>query len=573
MSKKRSRSSVPKPGPFSGLYSNRILGTVVQALDVKDGPLTTRTARRFFRGSSVNEHNRKEIFVAVGQALIDLGIVPELGTYLPLQVPPARVYGDSMEFTARRWDSFMSLIQSESSWNVEMRDAGQCFLRLAVVDVSVKLFALNWIAGIEVRLPSAPLWAEENGIGRVLRVRLAESGLTRDQLAARIEVSPTSVDNWLDGQNWPDDQYVETLARELAGGDEAVSRPLAKELHRQFILARLCEVLSGAVGREMVISAVGAVSRLAGTLSESVGPRIVSEKEMTVLGSMLFLMGSASPMARRLLKALATELPDEQWRIAVLAATMPWELAYWEMLRSEGGSRMAAAGLAQDYLDVMGVQTSEEVVAVRESIRAELGEETSSFMPSGPALGPQHHRASFLDDAISRRRRLVERFPDSPEAHYQLGSCLGMLGKNTGIREFIDEGLFECWIASGLCPTWDAPAVERGVILTNFEDHKGALRELEQVGQELPELTPHWRFAMGYVLTMLERFSEGLEQLEGVIRTRPDYGLAYTYAARCAFGVGDKVKGRKYAKKARRLGYSSEYDAWRAGTYGGRHNG
>ena len=354
MSTKKRRSSVPKPGPFTGLYSNRILGTVVEALDVKHGPLTGRTARRFIRGFPVNEYNRKEIFAALGQALMDLGIVPGLPTSLPSKVPSARVYGDSMAFAARSWDSFMSVIQSESSWDVDMKSAGQCFLRLAAVDVSIRLFALSWIAGIEMRLSGIPLWAEENGIGRVLRVRLAESGLTRDQLAARIEVSPTSVDNWLDGRNWPNDQYVEPLARVLAGGDEAASRPLAMELRRQFSLARLCEVLSGAVGRDLVISAVGAVSRLASALSESVGPRIVSEKEMTVLRRRLFLMGSQSPIVSRLLRAVAIELPDEQWRTAVVAATMPWELAYGEILRSEGGSRRAAAGLAQDFLDVVG---------------------------------------------------------------------------------------------------------------------------------------------------------------------------------------------------------------------------
>ena len=84
--------------------------------------------------------------------------------------------------------------------------------------------------------------------------------------------------------------------------------------------------------------------------------------------------------------------------------------------------------------------------------------------------------------------------------------------------------------------------------MTNVEDHNGALRELEQAGEELPELTPHWRFAMGYVLTILKRFPEGLKQLEAVIGTSPGYGLTYSYAARCAFGMGDKVNGRKYAK-------------------------
>ena len=102
MTKRKRRTSVPKPGSFSGLYSNLILGTVVKALDLKVGPLTSRTARRFFRGSPVNGHNRKAIFGDLGQTLIDLGIVPELGTSLPLQVSSARVYGDSLEFAARR---------------------------------------------------------------------------------------------------------------------------------------------------------------------------------------------------------------------------------------------------------------------------------------------------------------------------------------------------------------------------------------------------------------------------------------------------------------------------------------
>ena len=221
-------------------------------------------------------------------------------------------------------------------------------------------------------------------------------------------------------------------------------------------------------------------------------------------------------------------------------------------------------------MDVVDVSAKEEVVAVSEFIRAELGEEASSITPPDPALRTRGHPLSFLDDSLSRRRRLVERFPDSPEAHYQLGSFLGMVGKNTGLRKLIDEGLLECRIASGLCPAWDAPAVERGIILTNFGNHNGALLELEQVGEELPELTPHWWFAMGYVLTMLERFPEGLKQLEAVIETSPGYCLAYSYAARCAFGMGDKVKGRKYAKQARRFGNSSAYDNWRAGKYNNR---
>ena len=190
-----------------------------------------------------------------------------------------------------------------------------------------------------------------------------------------------------------------------------------------------------------------------------------------------------------------------------------------------------------------------------------------AFIPRGPWPIPEHHPATVKEDGVSIRRRLVERFPHSPEAHNQLGSFLGLVGQRTGVREFIDQGLLECRIASGLCPAWDAPGVERGIILTNFGDNQEAYDELEQVAQELPELTPHWRFVMGYVLTKLERFSEGLEHLEGVIEGRPDYALAYRYAANCAFGSGDSRKGADYATTARRLGDSTEFDAWKRCDY------
>ena len=567
---KKKRTSVTKQGPFSGLYSRQILRAVVEALDLGDDHvLTSRTARRFLRNSNPNGHNRREFFLALGQTLIDMRFVPDLEPHLPLGVPSARVYADSIEFAAKRWDAFMSRIQSESSWDVDMRAAGRCFLRLAVVDLTIRLFALNRITGIEVHLPGPHHWAKENGLGKVLRIRLADSGLTRGQLAARLGVSPTSVDNWLDGRNRPDDRYVDSLALEFTGRDEVLACSLAKDLRRQIALARLCDVLSVAVDRDSVISAVDGVFSLAGALSESVGPRFADKAE-GILGSMTFLMGSESPTARRLLRALAPELRDDHWRSAVLAATMPWELSYVQMLSQEGGSRFSAAGLAQDYLDVVGASSGKEAATVREAIKKDFGQEASSVMPSVSGAGDMDRLLSFFDEAVARRRRLVERFPDSPEAHFQLGSFLGMVGKHTRIREFVDQGLLECRIASGLCPNWDAPAVERGIILTNFRSHEEALQEIEQAGRELPELTPHWRFAMGYVLMELDRFTEGLEHLEVVIGARSDYALVYNYAARCAFMMNDGVKGRRYAKKAHRLGESEEYNAWQRGDYRAR---
>ena len=168
---------------------------------------------------------------------------------------------------------------------------------------------------------------------------------------------------------------------------------------------------------------------------------------------------------------------------------------------------------------------------------------------------------------IEVRRSLARRFPDSAQAHVDLGAYLGMVGKNLGERRFIDDGILECKIAAGLQPNWDNPAVEVGIILMNVGDYDGALNELEKAREALPRETPHLRFALGYPLMTLGRFAEALEHFEAVIGARPDYASAYSHAARCAFNLGDKRKGASYAKSARMLGEPGEFTAWRDGRY------
>ena len=572
MSKKsKKRTSARESGPFAGLYSRHILRAVVEALDLGEGHvLTGRTARRFLRNSEPNGHNRGEFFLALGQTLIDMGFVPDLEPHLPMQVSSAQAYGDVVQLACRRWDAFMSTIQSEGSWDVDMAAAARCFVGLAAVDLGLRLCGLNWLTGMNVRLDEIPLWAEENGIGKILRSRLSEAGLTRDQLAARLEVWDTTVDNWLDGRNWPSREYVDPLAREFAVGDPELAVPLATELRRRFALAKLCHLLSEHLGWDYVYSAVDAVSSFARDLSEQVATRLAPEANRQSLAATLFAKGSDFLEVMYILQLLAAGYPDGEWRDAILGAAMPWELAYGKARKSGETAKSDAAGLAQDYLDVVDVSDIADALAVREAITGALALEMNALVASGPLPLLERHPLSLLEDGIAVRRQLVERFPASPETHQHLGSYLGMVAKRTRIRKLAEEGVLECRIASGLCPSWDTPAVERGIILTNFGLHQEAYDELEQVGWELPALTPHWRFAMGYVLTELERFSEGLEHLEEVIRVRPDYALAYRYAAHCAFRSGDGRKGREYAKTARRLGDSTEFDAWERGGYRAR---
>ena len=173
----------------------------------------------------------------------------------------------------------------------------------------------------------------------------------------------------------------------------------------------------------------------------------------------------------------------------------------------------------------------------------------------------------ILDEGIALLRAIVRDLPLNPRAHFELGSFLGMAGKNLWRRDLIDEGIVECKISAALLPGWDNPAVEPGIILANIGEFEEAFFELERAKENLCEATPHLLLTMGYVLMNMSRYAEALEQLEEVVAARPNYALAFLYAAHCAFKLGDKTKGVRYAKTARRLGESTEYIAWKKGLY------
>ena len=224
---------------FAGLYSSVILKVVVQALDIEDDVLQGRTASRFFSGESIQEHNRGQVFEALGQALIDRGIVPQYVDALPDGVSTAKAVGMAVGLVCERWDHLMSIIRSRGTALVDVGAVAACFIRLVAVDLSLRLFALTRLSGVPLPHSEPPLWAQNNGGGRVLRSHLRQAGLSRNQLAGRLGASYTSVDNWLDGKHMPNRAYVAALARELSPSrDELAIREFQQELNRQLTFAQ-----------------------------------------------------------------------------------------------------------------------------------------------------------------------------------------------------------------------------------------------------------------------------------------------------------------------------------------------
>ena len=552
--------------PLGGLYSGRILRAVVQSLEVQDEVLTNRTARRFFSGQHVDEHNRNQIFDALGQALVTRGLAPETLEDLPETLPMVSVVGMTLMMVCGEWDRLMAHIQARSGQAADVGEAVAQLLRLVVVDAALRLFALVYLDLEGLPGSEPPAWVLENGTGNILRQRLREAGLARNQLAARLEVWPTSVDNWLDGKNRPSPENVAALARELAsrerGGDAAA---LERSLNRQISLAAMADQMAAGIGRDKLIELTTKLAHFVRALSQSAElPRILGGKPRGIVRN-LVMLGSAGGSAAGLLSWLADREPDPDWRWNLLAATRFWDPAFEAVSMMHTGQR-SAAGLAQDISDVTGIVTEEDR-QINEALKWEASWHTDFAIAPRVDDEDLGFYLAKLQGSIDLRRSLVRRFPQNPLAHSHLGSFLGMVGKNFGERSLVDEGILECKIAAGLQPDWDNPAVEVGIILVNIGEGAAALRELEQAERNLPEPTPHLRFVKGYVLMTLELYPEALQCLEAVIDERPEFAPAYDHAAHSAFQSGDKTKGLRYAKDARMRGMYAEHRAWGSGAY------
>lgn len=563
MSKKSKRRRAAGSGPYSG----QVLGALVDAMKLGENVLTDKTAKRFFASGNASEYKKREVLHELGQALVDLGLVPDVDEKLPEGRTTADALADAIGLVCKRWDLLMQRIQSRSAAVTDTAGAGQKFLRLATVDVALRMLGFAHLAEVELPEPHLPLWAQPNGAGQILRGHLQDVGLRRFQLAQCLDVSPTTVDNWLDGNTVPGREHVPGLARELSAGRLIAPEELEAQLRRQFTLARSAEQAASVVGWEAVAADVEAAFWFAKFMQASSSLSRLPEEGGNTAALVLVLMGSLAPFARLVLLPLAERLEDYEWSDDIYAVASSPEAQLEFIANSHSGVR-AAAGLAQDFFDV--VERGPQDLEVAEAIRSALFGEANDLLPLKPLMGAVPHPLAVIRRSIEIRRDLTRRFPESAEAHYQLGSWLGQEGRRVRNRAWVDEGIMECKVAAGLEPEWDAPAVEPGIIRCNLKDWDGALRELETAEGSLPAVTPHLRNVKGYALMNAGRLEEALVEYLAVVEARPDFATAWGYAAHCAFSLGNRTEGLRYAKRARALGDPDTYDAWDNGAYGPR---
>ena len=151
-----------------------------------------------------------------------------------------------------------------------------------------------------------------------------------------------------------------------------------------------------------------------------------------VAALVLVLLGSMVPFAPLLLWPLAKRLEDYEWSDDIYAVASSLEVQFEFIADSHSGGR-TAAGLAQDYFDVV-VEPSPGDLEAAGAIARVLRGHMEDVLPLKPLMDAEAHPLTFFERAIQLRQDLARRYSGNAEAHYQLGSMLGLAGRRLGKR-------------------------------------------------------------------------------------------------------------------------------------------
>ena len=202
---------VPLSGP--------ILGAVVRELRLQNDVLMDKTTKRYFSGQRIKDDGKREVFLAIGEALVVHGIIPESPVLERVGLPLEKILSLGITCSADHWDQLVGHMRYTSA-PVDRPDlAAISYLRLAVIDLALRASATLWLARLPTPNEGTSLWAENKGGAKYLRQLLDRCGAsrpTREQLAERLDVADNTIDNWLDTNTRPSRANIDRNRRQTS---------------------------------------------------------------------------------------------------------------------------------------------------------------------------------------------------------------------------------------------------------------------------------------------------------------------------------------------------------------------
>lgn len=557
--------------------SGQILGKVVRALDIHAEILDNRTARRLFEGGNVSEARRIEIYEDFAKNLMVCGVIPAFRISDIRFSPYHRIVAASLLWASLHWDRVAGRMRSQPFADVPVAKAAVPYLRLAVVDLSMRLVGLLRACEIKSIKGDLPSWCKERSHGLLLRSLLERSGLTRDELADKLDVTDNTVDSWLDSISYPSDTNVASIAQVVSTHIQATQEPaVLADLRRHHMLCRIGDLLARYVDRGDVVDLVGHLLKYTKMTLDGLAEfsRLPEDRAMAA-NLALLMLGSQFTSAGYLARSLWRQETDPIWRADLLAATNAWNRRL-DMTTQYVRDYPQLLRWSRENLPV----TDEEAEALTEKtihgLQGDLNPSPAEIPGTGFAFrikgdarfsagnrmiqARQARAEGDAEAALKHLRRAVELQALNAEYHFQLGAQLGQMGHT-------EEGIQECWLAVQLKPGWDLPLIEIGIILVNNHKYEEGLEHLEMTAKKVPTMTTHLAFSLAYARMQCNRYSGALGLFEAVLKEKPDHAIAIDCAAHCCLKLGETDGGIALAKEALKRGAPSTYRDWKEGKY------
>jgi len=578
--------------------SGEIIGMIVKAFRLDDPEIggsasavlnatTDKTAQRLFGGTRIDHETADALVRQSGKALFHSGLFGRRAGSVQTRASTLsweEVYVEAIAAHAKMWD--MDFWQAAATFpRADRRLATLIFARQVVIELALRHVALIrlgiWNRPVEV----TPWWATKQGFGSFLR-RLKESCAeppSGSSIAKALHVDDSTVDRWFAGKEVPNLIHADAVARVFS--DVLPDRPVSEllvEVRRAVGIASLAARLRDVVGDEAIERLGNAMHRFIKWTLETTDREQLTPEEVQAECAEIMILGTAHPLNAPILTEWAKrerEIPwsdDIMWSYPVYRAER-----VKHSLRIVGESKRRQADLREVMPNQPGSvrQMISEVAAWQAISTPRITPEMAAKIESGEhkvyrISGPdsmkaenrmqqadQAANAHAYDAACVHACRAVHLQPDRSDYRYFYGCYLWQAKR-------FSDGLEQLRKSCELKPEWDRPFVEIAIAYINWGQLDTAQFHLEKGPPAMREQSDFYQFILARIYRVQKKFATALACSEAAFALNSNHGDAMDLAADCAFILGDRRKGERYAKEAKHRGAFRAYKRWQDGVYG-----
>lgn len=578
--------------------SGQVIGMIVKAFRLDDADIgglasaalnatTDKTAQRFFAGTRIDHETADALVRQFGKALFHsklfghpTGSVKTKASTLSWE----DVYVEAIAAHAKMWD--MDFWQAAAVFpRADRRLATLIFARQVVIELALRYIALIRLGIWERPSDEVPWWATKAGFGLFLK-RIKEScqqPMSGSALAKALDVDDSTVDRWFSGKEVPNLVHADGLARTLAEGlPSGRADTLLLAMRRAVGVASLMTRLRAIVGDDAVERLGKAMHRFVKWTLETTDREQLPPEELQAECAEVMILGTAHPLNVPILTEWAErehEIPwfdDIMWSAPVFRAER-----VKHCLRIVGDRDRRQADLDEVMPDQPESvrQMISEIAAWRAVATQRISPELAGRIESGEQKvyrisGPDWMKAQNrmmqadqaanhgdFDTASVHACRAVHLQPERADYRYSYGCYLWQAKR-------FSEGLEQLRKACELKPDWDRPFVEIAIAYINWGQMDMALFHLENGPPAMRDQSDFYQFTLARIHRTRKEFPQALACCERAIELNARHGEALDLAADCAFILGDRRKGERYAKEAKHRGAFQAYKRWQDGVYG-----